>query len=91
MCQLVIRMANRTIQWIMQKSLFEGYGRLTPLEMAEITRELDHFYSLETQTLPEHFANHLAAHNTTAIANNSPFNERDKVAKLCNSLLTCGL
>ena len=42
-------------------------------------------------TLPEHFANHLAAHNTTAIANNSPFNERDKVAKLRNSLLTCGL
>ena len=40
--------------------------------------------------MPEHFANHLAAHNT-AIANNSPFNERDKVAKLRNSLLPCGL
>ena len=90
MCQPVIRMANRTIQWIMQDSLFEDYGRLTPLEMAEITRGLDHLYSPETQTLPEHFANHLAAHNT-AIANNSPFNERDKVAKLRNSLLPCGL
>ena len=90
MCQPVVRMANRTVQWIMQESLFEEYGRLTPLEMAEITRGLDQFFSPETQSLPEHFANHLTAHNT-AIANDSPFNERDKVAKLRSSLLPCGL
>ena len=90
MCQPVVRMANRSVQWIMQHSLFEEYGRLTPLEMAEITRGLDHFYSPETQSLPEHFANHLTAHNT-AVANDTPFNERDKVAKLRSSLFPCGL
>jgi hypothetical protein len=90
MCQPVVRMVNRTVQWIMQHSLFEECGRLTPLEMAEITRGLDHFYSPETQSLPEHFANHLTAHNT-AVANDTPFNERDKVAKLRSSLLPCGL
>ena len=90
MCQPVVRMANRTVQWIMQASLFEEYGRLTPLEMAEITRGLDHYFFPETQSLPEHFAHHLTAHNT-AIANDTPFNERDKVAKLHSSLLPCGL
>ena len=90
MCQPIVRMANRTIRWIMQDSIFEEYGRLTPLEMADITRELDNFYSPETQTLPAHFANHLTAHST-AIANNSPFSERDKVAKLRSSLVPCGL
>ena len=84
MCQPIVRMANRTIQWIIQEALFEEYGRLTPLEMADITRGLDSFYSPETQTLPEHFANHLNAHNI-------PFIEREKVAKLRSSLLPCGL
>jgi hypothetical protein len=70
-------MAYRTVQWMMQHSLIEEYGRLTPLEMAEITRGLDLFYFPETQSLSlKHFSNHLTAHNT-AVANETPFNERD--------------
>ena len=54
--------------------------------MVETTRALDHYYSPdETQSLPEHFA------KNTAIANNSPFTKRDKVAKLRSSLLPSGL
>lgn len=90
MCQPIVRMANRTVYWIIQVSMFEEYGRLTPLEMAELTRGLDISFSPDILTLPEHFANHLNAHNT-AIANNSAFNEREKVSKLRSSLIPCGL
>ena len=90
MSQPIIRMANRTVQWIVQDFLFERYGRLTPLEMEDINKSLDDFYFPETQSLPEHFGKHVQAHNT-ALANNAPFSERDKVAKLRDSLLSCDL
>ena len=88
MSQPIIRMANRTVQWIVQDFLFERFGRLTPLEMQDVNKSLDAFYFPETQSLPEHFGFHVQAHNT-ALANNAPFSERDKVAKLRDSLLSC--
>ena len=90
MSQPIIRMANRTVQWIVQDFLFERFGRLTPLEMQDVNKSLDAYYFPETQSLPEHFGFHVQAHNT-ALANNAPFSERDKVAKLRDSLLPCGL
>ena len=90
MSEPVIRMAHRTIQWIVQTFLFERYGRLTPLEMEDVYKRLDDFYNPDTQNLPEHFAMHVQARNT-ALANDTPFSERDKVAKLRGSLLPCGL
>ena len=66
---------------------FSGrYGRLTPLEMEEVHKRLDDFYYPDTQTLLEHFSLHVQAHNT-ALLNDMPFSERDKVAKLRGSLL----
>ena len=90
MSQPIICMANRTIQWIVQDFLFERYGRLTPLEIEDINKSLDDFYLPETQSLPEHFGKHVQAHNT-ALANNAPFSERNKVAKLRGSILPSGL
>ena len=90
MSEPVIRMAHRSIQWIVQKFLFQRYGRLTALEMEEVHKRLDDFYYPDTQTLPEHFSLHVQAHNT-ALSNDKPFSERDKVAKLRGSLLHCGL
>ena len=90
MSEPVIRMAHRSIQWIVQEFLFQRYGRLTPLEMEEVHKRLDDFYYPDTQTLPEHFSMHVQAHNT-ALANDTPFSERDKVAKLRGSLIHCGL
>jgi hypothetical protein len=90
----VIRMAHRSVQWIVQEFLFQRYGRrLTPLEMEEVHKRLDYFYYPDTQTLPEHFSLHVQAHNT-ALSNDThvtPFSERDKVAKLRGSLIHCGL
>ena len=59
MCQQpIIRLANnRSIRWILQDSIFEEYDRLVPLEMADLSRDLDNFYSPETQALPSHLAN----------------------------------
>ena len=87
--RLYIRMAHRSIQWIVQEFLFQRFGRLTPLEMEEVHKRLDYFYYPDTQTLPEHFSLHVQAHNT-ALSNDTPFSERDKVAKL-RSLIHCGL
>ena len=83
-------MAKRTIQWIFRDFLFERYGRLTPLDIDEINKNSDDFYFPETQSLPEHFGNHVQAHNT-ALANNVPFFERDKVAKLRSNILPSGI
>ena len=58
--------------------------------MQDVNKSLDAYYFPETQSLPEHFGFHVQAHNT-ALANNAPFSERDKVAKLRDSLLPCGL
>ena len=82
MSEPVIRMAQRTIPWIKQDFLFERCGRLTPLEMMEeVQKHLDYFCYLDTQSLPEHFAKRVQAHNT-ALSNDTPFSERDKVAKV---------
>jgi hypothetical protein len=92
MSQPIIRMANWTIQWIVQDLLFERYGRLTPLEMEEINKSLDDFNFPETQSLPEHFGNHMQAHNKYSVGEQHPFLERDKVAnKLRSSILPSGL
>ncbi len=90
MSESIVRMTNRSIQWITQDFLYERYGRLTPLEMEEVFKRLDEYYSPDTHSLAEHFATHVQAHNT-AMANNSPFPEREKVAKLRGSLIPCGL
>ena len=90
MSEPIVRMTNRSIQWITQDFLYERYGRLTPLEMEEICKSLDEYYSPDSHSLSEHFATHVKAHNT-ALANNSPFSERDKVAKLRGSLIPCGI
>ena len=58
--------------------------------MEEVHKRLDDFYYPDTQTLPEHFSMHVQAHNT-ALSNDTPFSERDKVAKLRGSLIHCGL
>ena len=84
---MCVRMTNRSIQWITQDFLYERYGRLTPLEMEEICKSLDEYYSPDTHSLAEHFTTHVKAHNT-ALANNSPFFEREKVAKLRGSLIS---
>ena len=70
MSEPVIRMAHRSIQWIVQEFLFQRYGRLTPLEMEEVHKRLDDFYYPDTQTLPEHFSLHVQAHNTGWSAHN---------------------
>ena len=89
MSEPIVRMTNRSIQWITQDFLYERYGRLTPLEMEEICKSLDEYYSPDSHSLSEHFATHVKAHNT-ALANNSPFSEREKVAKLRGSLTHVG-
>ena len=58
--------------------------------MQDVNKNLGAYYFPETQLLPEHFGFHVQAHNT-ALTNNAPFPERDKVAKLRDSLLPCGL
>ena len=86
MSEPIVRMTNRSIQWITQDFLYERYGRLTPLEMEEVCKSLDECYSPDSHSLSEHSATHVKAHNT-ALANNSPFSEREKVAKLRGSLI----
>ena len=58
--------------------------------MEEINKSLDDFNFPETQSLPEHFGKHVQAQNT-ALTNNAPFSERDKIAKLRSSILPSGL
>ncbi len=92
MSQPIIRMAKRTVQWIVQDFLFERFGRLTPFEMQDVNKSLDAYYFPGTQSLPaEHFGFHVVQAHNTALANNAPFSKRHKVAKLRDSLLPCGL
>ena len=90
MSEPILRMANRSVSWIMNDFLFERFGRLTPREMEELIKSLDVFYDETRTTISEHFALHINAHNL-ALANNVTLSERDKVAKLRASLQPSGL